>query len=467
VKGHARLGVLVGTVMTMVSGADAATKLCVFPTPMKVVWMDAPPDPEIVIDRRDLARFVARTPAGARLAITPIPLHDHWVRVKIHASTNTAISIPSLNSACRATETMVRTTSRWSRDDRPPTNVAVETLHDEGWLAMRVTLKATGWQRLRVDWAYSPYDLRVGLHGTRIEIPNRVSPVSRFGVPVNSSFEVMFLRLTPLLLDGSYGRAWTGWVHRDPVTGTLRVGQGRAPATSAPGVRSCKVEPPWIVGEDPTFAYHGHQRAFRAVTMEGRTLPTRIVTSRSASRFASKMLVTVAARHGEGFRIEALPPGSDCPLETRVVRGRNMRRVVLRPVLATEIKNDPWHQERRFGVAQVTSYEHVHLRLATATSQVVARYGSTSGREDPLPVVAGSITLATSDGIGDWTFEAPPAPHPQGVRVRLAPLRFGFEGRACEVWLVRDPGSGSIELEAPTRPSTPPTVASCLDPYAP
>lgn len=435
------VGVAAAATAMFASAAPARATTCMrFGSPPVI---DVPEHPVLIVEQDAARRFVTTTTAaGGPVRITRRPIGAFWRALRLEARANTTISVPALRGCSGPATVLLRATSGWVRDPRAPTGIRAHSLTQDGWLTLQVGRPTGVLVRMRVEWAYDPGDLQHGLPGMTIAVPSNTHPLDEVGLPVDPGFELVFVRLTPLLLDGSAGTPWEGWVQRDPATGALQAGQGAAPGSPRP--RTCGPVAPWIVGEHPSFTYRGGMRTFYAMSSRGEVLATHARADGDLTR------VRVAARDGEAFRIEPLPRGSQCPLDVRVARGQVGPRVGVRPAVTVQHETGPFTHDEifRFGLGgSIRSYEIVHLAIDTSETTVASRYGNLSWHGAELAQVShGSIALATSEGVMDWSAITTPGTDLWMMRVLLSPIRSNFEGERCEVWLVHDPQTGAIRF---------------------
>jgi hypothetical protein len=387
--------------------AAAATKLCLR---IPGARLDVPTNPSFIVDRLQTDLLIGRT-------VNVSPLGDYWNRVTLSVREGTTFKDPRRGCSGRR----LRATSRWKRHDAAP-KVAVDRLTEGGTLSLRIHVAHEDQRDLRVDWAFAAGDLHVGTQGTKFEALTEgyKGPgwIRRVRIPVGTDLELVHLRLTPLLLDGSEGKPWQGWVHHDRATRELRIGQGPAPV---PDVRrACAERTPWIVGEHPTFTYAEPMTSFRAVTEDGRVLPTTITTE--FNPFYEPPRVTVAAPDGTAFWLEALPVGTGCPVPVRVVKGAHAPRV---QVDAAAVSAD--------GQVMIRTRGAIDRHVSVAFGEKKYLYGDVL-----VPVLGDEIAFVTEPS--DWEFETRFARFgPPGVmRVVLTPQRDGFTTHPCELWLDRD-----------------------------
>ena len=396
---------LIATIVALGSSPAAASiKLCLRPkTPPQHA---VPVDPSFVVETDNLGTFRVTTSTGATPKLTITRVHEFWSRITVAAPAGTTLIVPG-----RCNFPVHLNTGAWQRHDEPP-RITIGGFVG-GAVMLDVAWAVADQQHLRVDWASSARDLGTPRQGTRVELSSVESPVTHAFLPTGPDLELVYVRFTPILLDGTEGKRWDGWVHHDRTTGALRLGQGQPPVPDPQP--TCPALAPWVSGENPTFTYRGIRRTFRAIASNGRSLPVTLAAEYSFSY----PRVTVAARAGTRFKLEVLPVGASCPLDVHVVAGKRAPRVVVNTLGAT--------------AQQVT----FHVR-EPVEPRVAVEYGNTSWHGDViLPVVAGAITLPVEKL--DWEFMDGVV---RGVmRVRVAPERHGFEGRACEIWLSRDTGT--------------------------
>lgn len=429
--------------------AEASIKLCMNKRDERIA---VPVDPVLVIPRESVRQFSITRVDGRVVHFTATPLDELWARVHIKAPAGVELTAPSLSDHCNVRSVTLVTTG-WTRDDRAPTGVSASQDADSGWLTIAHDTAAE-MARMRVEWAYSRADLAAGLHGTRIEAPRGTARVTRLGIAARPGFDLMFVRLTPLLLDGSSGQPWNGWIHRDPATGALTASDGPPPAERSANAPTCAPQAPWVAGERPTFAYEGHQRTFHATTNDGRVLRTTVADRDGFVGFESTTDVTVVARAGDAFQLDVLPRGSACPLDVVVKKGASTPRVVVRSrnVDVSTVTGPFTDDERhRHGLDRNSATGLVRHRIHVdgSTSTVAIAYGNTSWRgENHQAVANGAINIDASDGIEDWQHLPSPRFGRHGLRVVMAPVRDGFRARGCELWLLRDVKTGDVTMHA-------------------
>ena len=406
-----RAALVVACIVVGVTDAGASIKLCVRHSDEIV-----PVNPTFVT-RLDSVNSFTATEAGSEtpLAMRVTPLGDRWARIAVTAGDGKRLRV-------RAHGSRIRVSAGWKRSTAPVrvaarqsgSEVVLEVLHERGQL-----------DTARVDWAFARADLVPGVQGTQIadrgwcgekRVMATITPPKHFGI--------IFVRITPLLLDGSDGPIWEGWIRPDH--DVLRVEQGEPPAPH-PLASQCAGTSPWVTGEQPTFLYLNRERTFRASTRDGRVIPTAVIDDGSSSQ------VQVSAVAGDAFRLEVLPPGTDC-LEVRVAK-------------------QPPPSHVRVIDAGVLDDTIVRIQLAPSSGSIYTETDVTS------TVIESTGNVFDLDLTADGWLNATKVGIEQTARLWLSPVRNGFRGPACHVALVRDLTTNTVAPRADRGPAGEP---SCL-----
>lgn len=423
-----QLVIAVGVVASVLLG-DRSAEACKISLSFKITCRPSteivPIDPSFVIlasTAEELGEHDVVTLDGRPVPFDVVPISETWARLVVSASQGMELLIHGVGSC---SSHRVRTASTaWPRRGGPPV-VDVDSLSyrdDE----VSVGFEADGAAATRVDWALSRSELQAGRHASVID-QNQV-----FYLATGRDLSTVFVRATPLLLDGSEGVPWDGWIHRDAATETLRVGTGAEPESTIARA-PFEHRAPWVVGEAPVLEFElDRESTFVATSSDGATLPAETFECDHG------VCVAVTASAGTELVVELLPRGRLAPWRFHVAEG---------PPLP------------RFGVARIEAPSvdrlHIHVTGPTALRDGAARI-TWDDRSADVMVSDGTIVL-----------EVDPAWSTQSLRrFELVPRNGELLGEPCEGWLHRDPETGALTLqEGPAERST--QLESCLVAPAP
>ncbi|MEO8702421.1 MAG: hypothetical protein ABI867_20425 [Kofleriaceae bacterium] len=361
----------------------------------------SPIDPSFVISTTVADELVAddvRTLDGEPLPFDVVPINEAWARVVVAAPEGTQF-LARADARCTSEHVWTATTA-WSRQASPPGILGDLLGYSEGVF----TLWFDAAETVQLDWAFDRSDLRSGRHGTTID------PRGQFQLDTGDR-DTVFVRATQLLLDGSSGAPWEGWIHRDRATDTVHFGTGADPEPAA--LPAFDPRKPWAVGEAPVLAFTLDREAtFIATSFDGDELPT------LAFACDTGVCVAVTAEIGTEFLLEELPRGRQAPWRFQVVDGPALPRFVVTQVESTS------DGKIRFKVTGPTALDGAaRMTLSDTPTDVV--------------VTDGTFELATDH---EWDSEP--------VRFELVPVNAELLGETCEGWLRRDPATGHFALEA-------------------
>ncbi len=398
-------------VIASVLPGDRSAEACKLPIkiPCRPSTQIVPIDPSFVIlasTAEELGEHDVVTPDGRPLPFDVVPINEIWARLVVSAPQGTELLIHGVGS-CSSHRVRTASTAWARRGDAPVLDG--ESLHysdDE----LRISFEADGAEATRVDWALSRSELQTGRHGTVID------PHASFYLATGPDLTTVFVRATPLLLDGSEGVPWDGWIHRDAATEMLRAGTGAEPASTIARA-TFDQRTPWIVGEAPVFTFElDRESTFVATSSDGAEQPAEVFECDTG------VCVAVSASAGTELSVEQLPRGRGAPWRFVVAAGPALPRFAVTRIEALSVDRIRVHvtgpAALRDGAARVT--------WADASTDVV--------------VASGTIELAVE-----------PESSTQALRrFELVPLNGELVGEPCEGWLHRDPATGTLGLqEAP------------------
>jgi hypothetical protein len=361
-----------------------------------------PIDPSFVITAsaaEELTESDVATTDGQPLPFDVVPINEAWARVVVSAPAGTEFLV---RRDGRCTHTSVWTASTaWSRQGSAPVIDGDSLDYYDGAIALRFDTDA---EALRLDWAFRRADVGTGRQGTMID------GAARFDLEAGSDRATVFVRATPLLLDGSEGTPWDGWIHRDRETNALRFGTGAEPEPAVE--HSFDQRTPWVVGEAPVLTFElDRESTFLATSFDGAVLPTMTFECDGG------VCVAITADIGTELLVEELPRGRKAPWTFHVVDGPALPRFVVTAVESSA-------SGIRFHVTGPTALHDGAARITWADAAV------------DVVVSSGAIELATDL---EWGTQA--------LRFELVPLNGELLGEACEGWVHRDPATGALALQ--------------------